>query len=237
VYYQIRDKAGLISTYSDTIILDTAPPTGSISINGVVEYTNSSSVVLTLSAKDVTSTVAQMHFSDDNITWTPWEAYSVSKAWTLTTGDGTKTVYVQYVDKAGLNSPIYQNTTKLDTKQPTANADSDQTVKAYVPVVLNASASTDENGIASYTWTFTDETQKTLTGKNQTYTFATPGRHLVQLTVQDPAGNTATTTITITVLPTQNPPPLWLIGAVIALIGVASVSALIVIRHLRKQQK
>ena len=45
-----------------------------------------------------------------------------------------------------------------------------------------------------------DVTPKTLTGKNPTYTFATPGTYIVTLTVKDTAGNTDTDTVTITVL-------------------------------------
>ena len=45
-----------------------------------------------------------------------------------------------------------------------------------------------------------DVTPKTLTGKNPTYTFATPGTYIVTLTVEDAAGNNATDKVTITVL-------------------------------------
>jgi hypothetical protein len=34
-------------------------------------------------------------------TWSPWQAYTTNKFWTLTAGTGTKTVYVQYKDRAG----------------------------------------------------------------------------------------------------------------------------------------
>jgi len=201
VYYQIKDNAGLVSeTYSDTIILDTAPPTGSITINSGATCTTSTSVTLTLSATDAGSGVAQMRFSHNNVTWTLWEAYSTSKAWTLTTDDGTKTVYVQYRDNTGLISPPYQDTIILDTTKPTASAGTDQTVNEDTLVTFDGSASQDENGIQSYTWTFTDVTPQTLTGKYPTYTFTTPSTYLVTLTVEDAAGNTATETVTITVL-------------------------------------
>lgn len=205
VYYQIKDNAGLIATHSDTIILDTALPTGSITIAGDATYANSSSVTLTLSATDTTSGVAQMRFSNNNVTWSDWEAYATSKSWTLTTGDGTKTVYVQYKDKAGLISQSYQDTIILDTTKPTANAGSDQTVNEDTLVTLDGSTSQDENGIQSYTWTFTDVTPQTLTGKNPTYNFTTPGAYSVTLMVTDPAGNTATGAVTITVLDVTKP--------------------------------
>ncbi len=90
VYYQIKDNAGLVSMYLDTIILDTTPPTGAIIIAGDAKYTNSSSITLTLSATDALSGLAQMRFSNDNVTWSDWETYATSKQWTLLTGEGLK---------------------------------------------------------------------------------------------------------------------------------------------------
>ena len=205
VYYQIKDTAGLISTYSDTIILDTSPPTGSVLIAEDSTYTNSTSVTLTLTADDITSGVAQMRFSHDNVAWTFWEVNSTSKAWTLTTDDGTKTVYVQFRDNAGLISQSYQDMIILDTTKPTANAGTDQNVYEDTVVTFDGSASTDENGIQSYTWTFTDVTPQTLSGKNPTYTFSALGTYAVTLKVTDPAGNYAADTVIITVVDITKP--------------------------------
>lgn len=121
VYYQARDKAGLVSTFSDQIILDTTPPTGTITIANGASNSSSTTVTLTLAAEDTTSGVAQMRFSNDNTTWTAWEPYSNKKTWSLTSGDGNKTVYVQYRDNAGLVSSSYQDQINLTTTNPAAN--------------------------------------------------------------------------------------------------------------------
>ena len=206
VYFETKDNAGLVSeTYSDTITLDTTPPTGSVTIAGNATYTTLLSVTLTLLAQDVTSTVAQMRFSHDNVTWTPWGAYANSKAWTLIAGDSIKTVYAQFMDNAGLVSPSYKDAIILDATDPIANAGNDRTVNEDTLVTLDASASTDENGIASFTWTFNQQTIQMLTGMNPTLTFETSGEYTVTLKVTDMAGNYATDTLEITVVDLTNP--------------------------------
>jgi len=106
VYARFKDAAGnwMATSVSDSILLDTTPPTGSVSINAGQAFTSVTAVNLTLSASDTGSgmgTGAQMRFSADNITWSAAEPYAASKPWTLTSGDGVKTVYVRYRDAAG----------------------------------------------------------------------------------------------------------------------------------------
>ncbi|MGQ9759979.1 MAG: PKD domain-containing protein [Candidatus Methanomethylicaceae archaeon] len=105
---------------------------------------------------------------------------------------------------AGLVSLSYQDTIILDITSPIADAGPDQSFNEDA-AVLDGSASFDENGIASYEWTFTDVTPKILTGANPTYTFANPGICTITLEVTDPAGNSATDIVVITVLDVTKP--------------------------------
>ena len=100
------------------IKLDKTAPAGSVIINNEDNTTASTSVTLTLSAND-TSGAAQMRFSDNGTYWTSWETYTTSKNWTLPSGDGEKTVYVQFKDTAGWVSGSYSATILLETPKET----------------------------------------------------------------------------------------------------------------------
>jgi Tol biopolymer transport system component len=100
------------------VVMDITPPTGSIFISDDETFTISTSVTLTLAASDAESGAGEMRFSNNNVTWSDWQVYATSAAWTLTSGDGIKTVYYQVKDNAGLKSPIYSDTITLDTSVP-----------------------------------------------------------------------------------------------------------------------
>ena len=75
-----------------------------------------------MSASDTQGAVTQMRFSNDGTTYSAAEAYATSKTWTLSAGDGTKTVYAQFQDAAGNWSTAATDTIVLDTTAPTISA-------------------------------------------------------------------------------------------------------------------
>ena len=99
--------------------LDKELPTGSVQITNGASSTASTSVELTLTANDITSGVYEVRFSNDGV-WDsePWETPTSTKTWTLTLGDGTKTVYYQIRDNAGLLSNTYSDTIILQSPTP-----------------------------------------------------------------------------------------------------------------------
>ena len=99
---------------------DTSPPTGTVVINAGAAATNSRTVTLTLAATDDQSAVTQMRFSNTGSSFSKAEAYATTKTWTLSSGAGTKTVYVQFKDAVGnwSSAPI-TDTIVLDTTAPT----------------------------------------------------------------------------------------------------------------------
>jgi glucose/arabinose dehydrogenase/PKD repeat protein len=124
-----RDLAGNTATAAAVdVTVDNQAPTGSVIINGGAVATNSTSVTLTLSAIDNAQSVTQMRFSNAATGFSAAEAYATTKAWALTTGAGTKTVYVQFKDTIGNWSASVTDTITLDTTAPTVSAVSSSNV-------------------------------------------------------------------------------------------------------------
>jgi hypothetical protein len=94
---------------------DKTPATGSIVVNNGDTYTASTSVILTVTAYDPESGVGEVRYSNTGEWNTPWEQFSPNKEWTLTSGDGIKTVYYQIRNNDNVISEIYSDTIILDT--------------------------------------------------------------------------------------------------------------------------
>jgi len=151
VYARVKDTLGNVSANdTDTIILDTVAPTGSIIVADGATYTTSTSVNLTLSATDITSGAAQMSFSNDNVTWSDWEAYATSKTWTLENGDGNKTVYVRYKDNAGNVSENVAGSITLDMTTPTASVNALAAYQTTLTFPVSWTGNDGASGILNY---------------------------------------------------------------------------------------
>ncbi|RLF32798.1 MAG: hypothetical protein DRN08_06220, partial [Thermoplasmata archaeon] len=128
--------------------IDKTKPSASISINDGEEYTDSRSVTLYLSHSDDTSGVDKCRYKNEGEPWTEWESCSPTKSWTLTKGDGTKTVYYQVKDKAGNIKEVFDtivlDTTPTDTTPPTIISVSPSGGATGVPVTTKISATFSE---------------------------------------------------------------------------------------------
>lgn len=91
-------------------------------------------------------------------------------------------------------------TDPIDDTPPIVDAGPNLIVNEDAIVTFDGSKSTDNIGITSYIWTFTDGTPKTITGIYPTYTFEMPGDYIITLNVTDLRGNWNTSAIRITVL-------------------------------------
>jgi len=196
--------------------IDTTPPTGSILINSDADYTNSRSVTLNLEATDP-SGVSAMCFSNDNSSWSDWEAYATSKSWTLTSGDGTKRVYVKFKDSAGNVSKAYSDTIILDTTPPKV-AITSPTANTYVGGTLNITGTATDTHFRKYklyygqgenpsSWNLIKESSSSVnkgTLGSWDTTKVTDGSYIIKLWADDKANNSAETKVKIL---TDNTPP------------------------------
>ncbi|MFO0793485.1 MAG: hypothetical protein U0586_05415 [Candidatus Brocadiaceae bacterium] len=107
--------------------LDTAAPVGSIVIKGGDAYTNTALVTLSMSATDNVGITGYYLSSSDVVpsaTDTGWVAvtsvpsYSGDVPYTLSSGDGSKTVYVWYKDGDGNVSGTASDSIDVDTTVP-----------------------------------------------------------------------------------------------------------------------
>jgi len=116
---RVTDEAGNTFDKEFTIqITKNNAPTGSIMINNGAAYTNSTNIILTMTATDLEGEAIEMRFSNDGTTWSSWESKVSTKSWTLLIGDGSKTVYMQLRDATGNISNTFSDTIVLDTTPP-----------------------------------------------------------------------------------------------------------------------
>jgi hypothetical protein len=109
------------TTSTTTTPSDNIPPTGTIIINNGDEVTQSLNVELTLYATDNSKELtgnARMTFSNDNKNWSDLEPYKTTKTWTLSSGEGEKTVYAIFRDAAGnwMSKPVNDKITYEEEK-------------------------------------------------------------------------------------------------------------------------
>ncbi len=116
------ERVSADATLTTAVPSDATPPTGSIVINGQAAATNNPAVTLTLAATDASGAVTQMCFSNTGTACTATPIpYAPSATWTLSSGDGPKTVYVQFADQyINWSAPAaISDTITLDTTPPT----------------------------------------------------------------------------------------------------------------------
>lgn len=109
------------------VTVDRTSPSGWLKINNDAATTTSTLVTLSIHAEaldpGVTCTfvtypfvcgTVSIRFSNNGTDWSGWASAQTVKAWTLSSGDGEKTVYAQLKDRAG-NTTDISDTVILDT--------------------------------------------------------------------------------------------------------------------------
>ncbi len=184
---------GNASTVS--VLLNTGtPPAGSVSINGGVLWTTSSTVTI----GNAVSGATEMRFRDQGGAWTAWEAYAPTRPWTLPGSDGSKTVQAQYCNADA--TLTCSASIGLDTTPPTITlppGEQNLTLEITSPA----------GNVVDFHPTITDTVDPipTLTITPASGSTFPLGTTTVTLTGTDAAGNTATKTTTVKVVDTRAP--------------------------------
>jgi len=163
-YYRLvaQNSAGI--TYGSEksfITVDTTAPTGSTSINNGAAYTDTKSVTLNLSATDDVGVVGYFLSADTDVL-AFWYAvssttnYSADVPYTLSSGDGNRTIYVWYEDAAGNQASTTSDSIILDTTAPVITITSPTSNATYTTssnmISLGGSASDSTSGVLNVTW-------------------------------------------------------------------------------------
>ena len=193
----VSDAAGNTATDTRTVTVEDVPDTTAPTADAGSDRT--------VEAGDAVSFDAGGSSDNEGITSYQWEfgdGASGSGAQPSHTysdpGEYTATVTVS--DAAGNTATDTVTVTveeAVDTTPPTADAGGNATAEAGSSVTFDASNSTDNVGVESYTWNFGDGS--VAAGPAPSHTYDSPGNYTVTLTVTDAAGNAATDTVTVTV--------------------------------------
>ena len=123
VTLDVFGPGGWSTTVRSSYILvtpDIVPPSGSVTINSGSAYVATTTVGLDIIASDP-SGLNGMRLSNDGASYSAWVTYTPTYSWTLTSGDGQKTVYAQVRDVPG-NIAMFTDTITLDTAPPQTSA-------------------------------------------------------------------------------------------------------------------
>ena len=238
------------------IDIDKTPPTGSVTIEGGNSEAYSTNVTLTFSVVDepsgpttnppsgyiwgVPSGPSDIRFSNDGRLWSPWNPIISEKSWILESGGGTKTVYAQARDNAGLISEPFSDTinlvTAMDITAPVTKivVNGKQAPQGIYtsPVAVTLNCVDDLSGVSFTEYSFDNNTwtkyQNPLPIQNE-------GSHVVYYRSCDAAGNiepTASQTIQIALSEHEEPmSPLSIFAVVFSVsMGVLVVSFIVKIK-------
>jgi hypothetical protein len=183
VVFSAHDVAGNLGSSTQTIKIDTTPPTADFSMsppNGSNGW-YTSAVTVTPSSTDAISGIASQQVSLDSSNW--------SSSVTIST-DGIYTVYSKATDNAGNSSSVVTKTVSLDTNPPVESLVLPPTTTGWYTskpaITVNASDTT--SGVATVEYS----------ADGGSWAAALPtfsdGTHTVQALVTDKAGNSSTST-------------------------------------------
>jgi hypothetical protein len=198
LYIRVRDRAGNFATVTDSIVVDTTGPDGSVTLDAGAQYTSRRTVTVEVEASDDTSGIASMLVSEDG-SFAGAEPRPLAGAfnWTFGGPEGMRTLHVRLLDGAG-NAVEVRDDIAMDLTAPggAVTVDDGATYTARVDVDLSVDVTDGLSGVRSMVVSNEPhESRPTMWGP---FAASVPwtlpsgdGERTVHLAVRDNAGNVA----------------------------------------------
>ena len=199
----VADGEGLTATDTMTVtVIDTEAPVANAGADQTVDMGATVTLNASLSSDNVGIADYVWTFTYDGTEET-LTGMVQSYAFEL---PGVYTVTLNVTDAAGNYATDTVVITVNDTELPVADAGADIDAIAGEEVTFDGTGSSDNVGIAAYSWAFIDSTSQVLHTATPSYTFETAGEYIVTLTVTDEDGNIDTDTVTVRVAASNEAP-------------------------------
>ena len=205
VRLEVMDTSLLTDSTAELILVDSTPPIADAGPNQTIDE----GIIVILDGSGSCDNIDVV-----NYTWIVFDGsekllYGVSPTYIFET-PGTYTVVLNVTDVVGYWTTDEVTIAVNDTTTPLAVAGPDQYVEEDVIVELDGSGSSDNYGIANYSWSYTEiidgnEVETYLMGERPTTTFENPGEYIITLLVVDYAGLWDTDIVVIAVSDTTSP--------------------------------
>ncbi len=123
-YLDLNGATDVEGTYtlSVRVVPDPTPPQASLLVAGGLTRLNTPQVTLLLAGFDDLSGVTEMSLSYDGLSYLPPAPLRNQFEWTLSAGDGPKTIWVKVINGVGRASAPASVTVQLDTAGPTVTS-------------------------------------------------------------------------------------------------------------------
>jgi len=130
IFYQTRNDWGLARFPESEVIIMVSTMLDQLSLEIDEGALSTSSVMLSLSLDlgDADVTKVMMSLRDDGSEWSVWTPFVREPVWTLSKGDGDRSVRVRVFEEAGIFSTEAEDGILLDTRPPKSSATVDGTM-------------------------------------------------------------------------------------------------------------
>ena len=151
VYARVTDAAGNIGPTSQvSITVDSIPPVLSVTVQPSGPYTTSRNITLQLAVEDALGASLMQVGEDPSLIGVRPQPFSGSVPWTLSAGDGLKTIYCRVKDLAGNLGDIVSCTIALDTTPPSSGMTPMGNVSGTTDLEVSWGAADATSRVASY---------------------------------------------------------------------------------------